>query len=99
MNADKILVLDKGEVVAQGKHADLMEDRTDLCRDLQLTAHVRASRRRTRPGGGQPMMGGGGMRHAMLDQETIKPRDVGNTLARLGHYFREFWYALSSPWS
>jgi ATP-binding cassette, subfamily B, multidrug efflux pump len=26
MNADKILVLDKGEVVAQGKHADLMEN-------------------------------------------------------------------------
>jgi len=26
MNADKILVLDKGEVVAQGKHADLMEE-------------------------------------------------------------------------
>ena len=26
INADKILVLDKGEVVAQGKHADLMEE-------------------------------------------------------------------------
>ena len=26
MNADKILVLDKGQVVAQGRHADLMED-------------------------------------------------------------------------
>ena len=26
MNADKILVLDKGEVVAQGKHAELMEE-------------------------------------------------------------------------
>lgn len=26
MSADKILVLDKGEIVAQGKHADLMED-------------------------------------------------------------------------
>jgi ATP-binding cassette subfamily B protein len=26
MNADQILVLDKGEVVARGKHADLMED-------------------------------------------------------------------------
>jgi ATP-binding cassette subfamily B protein len=25
MSADKILVLDKGEVVAQGQHADLME--------------------------------------------------------------------------
>jgi ATP-binding cassette subfamily B protein len=39
------------------------------------------------------MMGGGGMRHAMLEQETSKPRDVGNTLARFGHYFREYWYA------
>jgi len=26
INADKILVLDKGEIVAQGRHADLMED-------------------------------------------------------------------------
>ena len=26
INADKILVLDKGEVVAQGKHAQLMEE-------------------------------------------------------------------------
>jgi ATP-binding cassette, subfamily B, multidrug efflux pump len=26
INADKILVLDKGEIVAQGKHADLMEN-------------------------------------------------------------------------
>jgi ATP-binding cassette subfamily B protein len=26
MNADQILVLDKGEVVARGKHADLLED-------------------------------------------------------------------------
>jgi ATP-binding cassette subfamily B protein len=26
MTADKILVLDKGEIVAQGRHADLMED-------------------------------------------------------------------------
>ena len=26
MNADKILVLEKGEVVAQGRHAELMEE-------------------------------------------------------------------------
>jgi ATP-binding cassette subfamily B protein len=26
INADKILVLDKGEIVAEGRHADLMED-------------------------------------------------------------------------
>ena len=26
MNADKILVLEKGEIVAEGKHQDLMED-------------------------------------------------------------------------
>jgi ATP-binding cassette subfamily B protein len=26
MNADKILVLDKGKVVAEGKHKELMED-------------------------------------------------------------------------
>ena len=26
MNADKIIVLEKGEIVAEGKHQDLMED-------------------------------------------------------------------------
>jgi len=26
MNADKIIVLDKGEIVAEGKHNELMED-------------------------------------------------------------------------
>ncbi len=26
LNADQILVLDKGQIVARGKHADLMED-------------------------------------------------------------------------
>jgi ATP-binding cassette subfamily B protein len=26
MNADQILVLDRGEIVARGQHADLMED-------------------------------------------------------------------------
>ena len=26
MNADQILVLDKGRIVAQGKHAELMEE-------------------------------------------------------------------------
>ena len=26
MNADKIIVLDKGEIVAEGRHNDLMED-------------------------------------------------------------------------
>jgi ATP-binding cassette subfamily B protein len=38
-------------------------------------------------------MGGGGMRHMMLEQETSKPRNVGNTLARFGRYLRQFWYA------
>jgi ATP-binding cassette subfamily B multidrug efflux pump len=43
------------------------------------------------------MMGGGGgggpMRHSMLNQETSKPRDVGNTLGRFANYFRQYWYA------
>jgi ATP-binding cassette subfamily B multidrug efflux pump len=43
------------------------------------------------------MMGGGGgggpMRHMMLNQETSKPRDVGNTLNRFGGYFGQYWYA------
>jgi ATP-binding cassette, subfamily B, multidrug efflux pump len=43
------------------------------------------------------MMGGGGgggpMRHSMLNQETSKPRDVGNTLGRFANYFGQYWYA------
>jgi len=43
------------------------------------------------------MMGGGGgggpMRHMMLNQETSKPRDVGNTLGRFANYFGQYWYA------
>ncbi len=39
------------------------------------------------------MMGGGGMRHMMLEQETSKPRNVGDTLSRFGKYLRQFWYA------
>jgi ATP-binding cassette subfamily B protein len=38
-------------------------------------------------------MMGGGMRHAMLEQETSKPRNIGSTLSRFGRYFRQYWYA------
>ncbi|MFM8321752.1 MAG: ABC transporter transmembrane domain-containing protein, partial [Chloroflexota bacterium] len=31
---------------------------------------------------------------SMLQEETSKPRRTGETLARLGHYFRPYWYAL-----
>jgi ATP-binding cassette subfamily B multidrug efflux pump len=34
MNADKIIVLEKGKVVAEGKHAQLMEDEPHLRRNL-----------------------------------------------------------------
>jgi ATP-binding cassette, subfamily B, multidrug efflux pump len=44
------------------------------------------------------MMGGGGGggpmgRAGMLNQETSKPRDIGNTLSRFGGYFGQYWYA------
>jgi ATP-binding cassette subfamily B protein len=31
----------------------------------------------------------------MLDQETIKPRNIGETLGRLGSYFGRFWYMIA----
>jgi ATP-binding cassette subfamily B protein len=30
----------------------------------------------------------------MLNQETLKPRNLGETLARLGGYFSRFWYMI-----
>src|SRR6185369_9994719 len=30
----------------------------------------------------------------LFRQETIKPKDLSNTLARLGSYFGKFWYML-----
>jgi ATP-binding cassette subfamily B protein len=40
MNADKILVLEKGEVVAQGKHAQLMEEEPIYAEILSKT-HIK----------------------------------------------------------
>ena len=31
----------------------------------------------------------------MLNQETIKPRALGETLARLGSYFGQYWYMIA----
>ena len=31
----------------------------------------------------------------MLDQETLKPRNTGETLGRLGSYFGRFWYMIA----
>jgi ATP-binding cassette subfamily B protein len=38
--------------------------------------------------------GPGGRFGGMLNQETIKPRALGETLARLGGYFVRFWYMI-----
>ncbi|MBM3124205.1 MAG: ABC transporter ATP-binding protein [Chloroflexi bacterium] len=38
--------------------------------------------------------GPGGRFGGMLNQETIKPRRLGETLARLGRYFNRFWYMI-----
>jgi ATP-binding cassette subfamily B protein len=45
MNADKILVLDKGEIVAQGKHADLMENNAIYAEiyNSQILAHAESA--------------------------------------------------------
>lgn len=34
------------------------------------------------------------IRTDLLKQETVKPRNVANTLARFGQYFGKFWYVL-----
>ena len=42
------------------------------------------------------MMGGGHNRFGgALNQETIKPRNLGETLGRLGTYFGRFWYMIA----
>jgi ATP-binding cassette subfamily B protein len=40
------------------------------------------------------MMHGGGRMRGLLDGETLKPRNLGETLSRLGSYFGRFWYML-----
>ncbi|MCJ7435424.1 MAG: ABC transporter ATP-binding protein/permease [Anaerolineales bacterium] len=39
--------------------------------------------------------GGGHGRFGALNQETIKPRNLGETLGRLGTYFGRFWYVIA----
>mgnify|MGYP006206954483 CR=1 FL=1 len=34
------------------------------------------------------------MNRDLFRQETLKPKNLGETLARLGGYFRRFWYML-----
>jgi ATP-binding cassette subfamily B protein len=41
------------------------------------------------------MMGGPGRFGNLMNQETLKPRSLGNTLQRLGKYFGRFWYGLA----
>ena len=40
------------------------------------------------------MMGGPGRFGNILNQETLKPRNLGETLARLGGYFSSFWFMI-----
>ena len=40
------------------------------------------------------MHGGGGRMRGLLDNEASKPRNLGETLSRLGSYFGRFWYML-----
>ena len=75
MNADKILVLEKGEVVAQGKHAQLMEEEPIYAEiyNSQILAQTRWS-------AGCIMT----PRWWFLNQET-EPRNLSETLGRLGN--------------
>jgi ATP-binding cassette, subfamily B, multidrug efflux pump len=40
------------------------------------------------------MHGGGGRMRGLLDSDDAKPRNLGETLGRLGSYFGRFWYML-----
>jgi ATP-binding cassette subfamily B protein len=40
------------------------------------------------------MMGGPGRFGNMMNQETLKPRSLSNTLGRLGQYFGRFWFTV-----
>jgi energy-coupling factor transporter ATP-binding protein EcfA2 len=115
MTADKILVLDKGEVVAW-KACELMENEPIYAEiyNSQILSHEAESAshqvyetdlqpipfsRCFHPGWCDapysprrcPMMHGGGRMQGLLDNETLKPRNLGETLSRLGSYFGRFW--------
>lgn len=40
------------------------------------------------------MMGGPGGPRGLLDRDVLKPESTGKTLARLGRYFKPFWFSL-----
>ena len=40
-------------------------------------------------------MMGPGRFGGMLNQETVKPRALGETLSRLGRYFVQYWYMIA----
>ncbi len=40
------------------------------------------------------MMGGLGGPRGLMEQDKLKPRNIGATLARFWHYFRPFWIAV-----
>ena len=41
------------------------------------------------------MFGGQDGLRRIMSQENIKPRNVGETLARFGHYFKSYWLVLA----
>ena len=41
-------------------------------------------------------MMGTGRFGGLLKQETLKPKNLSETLARLGSYFSQFWYMIAA---
>ena len=91
-NADQILVLDAGRIVARGTHDELLETSEIYAEIYSSQLRRRRSDSSSARGGGRPMMMG--QRDWIFQQEAIKPRAVGETLGRFWRYFRRYGHVL-----
>ena len=92
LNADQILVLDKGRIVARGTHEELLETSeiyADIYSSQLVDDSVAAPRgQELEEGRSRPMMMG--QRDWLFQPEARKPRAVGETLGRFWLYFRRY---------
>ena len=104
LNADQILVLDKGRIVARGTHAELLES-SEIYAEIYSSQLVDDSARLSRSNAATDVAGrvgamiGGGQRDWLLQQEarkpTERPRDAGPLLAATSAATRPCWSSVA----